>query len=111
MQAQSVIPGRFSHRGPDARHAEEIEDTDHQVVTGLVPGLHVNNVAAATVACAGAVLASFAFARVDVAWLVTWTWDRLALLPLAALLPALFEAAAEPFETGSEPEGSAPAAP
>lgn len=40
---------------------------------------------------------SFALARVDVAWLVTWTWDRLALLPVAALLPALFEAAAEPF--------------
>lgn len=47
---------------------------------------------------AGLLLASFAFARVDVAWLVTWTWDRLALLPVAALLPALFEAAAEPFE-------------
>lgn len=43
---------------------------------------------------------SFAFARVDVAWLVTWTWDRLALLPVAALLPALFEAAAEPFGSG-----------
>jgi hypothetical protein len=42
-------------------------------------------------------LASFAFSRVDVAWLVTWTWDRLALLPVTALLPALFEAAAEPF--------------
>jgi hypothetical protein len=49
-------------------------------------------------AYAGLLLASFAFARVDVAWLVTWTWDRLALLPVAALLPALFEAAAEPFE-------------
>jgi hypothetical protein len=46
----------------------------------------------------GLLLASFAFARVDVTWLVTWTWDRLALLPVAALLPALFEAAAEPFE-------------
>jgi hypothetical protein len=47
-------------------------------------------------------LASFAFALVDVAWLVTWTWDRLALLPVAALLPALFEAAAEPFGTREE---------
>lgn len=44
-------------------------------------------------------LLSFAFARPDVAWLVTWSWDRLALLPVAALLPAIFEAAAEPFET------------
>ena len=46
----------------------------------------------------GLILASFAFARPDVEWLVTWTWDRLALLPVAAVLPALFEAAAEPFE-------------
>jgi hypothetical protein len=46
----------------------------------------------------GLLLASFAFARVDVTWLVTWTWDRLALLPIAALLPALAEAAAEPFD-------------
>ncbi|MFN7988186.1 MAG: glycosyltransferase 87 family protein [Thermoanaerobaculia bacterium] len=45
---------------------------------------------------------SFAFARVDVAWLVTWTWDRLVLLPVAALLPALFEAAAEPFASRAE---------
>jgi hypothetical protein len=44
-------------------------------------------------------VAAFAFARVDVAWLVTWTWDRLALLPVAAVLPALLEAAAEPFGT------------
>jgi hypothetical protein len=44
-------------------------------------------------------LLSFAFARPDVAWLVRWSWDRLALLPVAALLPAVFEAAAEPFET------------
>ncbi len=49
-------------------------------------------------AYAGLLLASFAFARVEVDWLVAWTWDRLALLPVAALLPALFEAAAEPFE-------------
>ncbi|MBK9374589.1 MAG: hypothetical protein IPN03_12900 [Holophagales bacterium] len=51
---------------------------------------------------AGLLLASFAFARPDVTWLVTWTWDRLALLPVAAVLPALFEAATEPFETGGE---------
>ncbi len=48
-------------------------------------------------AFAGLILASFAFARPDVAWLVAWTWDRLALYPVAALLPALFEAVAEPF--------------
>jgi hypothetical protein len=45
------------------------------------------------------ILASFAFARPPVAWLVTWSWDRLALLPVAAVLPALLEAAAEPFGT------------
>ena len=50
----------------------------------------------------GLILASFAFARPDVAWLVTWTWDRLVLLPVAAILPALLEAAAEPFEIREE---------
>ena len=57
-------------------------------------------------------LASFAFARIDVAWLVAWTWDRLALIPVAALLPALVEAAAEPFgaEAAEEAQRSAPAA-
>ncbi|MBP7677255.1 MAG: hypothetical protein KBB14_13120 [Thermoanaerobaculia bacterium] len=51
-------------------------------------------------------LAAFAFARVDVGWLVSWTWDRLALLPVAALLPALAEAAAEPFRPDAAAEGS-----
>lgn len=55
-------------------------------------------------------LATFAFARVDVRWLVTWTWDRLALLPVAALLPALAEAAAEPFREDAVNEGSGAAA-
>lgn len=50
-------------------------------------------------AYAALLLGSFAFARVDVTWLVAWTWDRLALVPVAALLPAIVEAAAEPLET------------
>lgn len=53
-------------------------------------------------AFSGLILASFAFARPDVEWLVAWTWDRLALLPVAALLPALLEAAAEPFRVREE---------
>ncbi len=55
-------------------------------------------------------LATFAFARVDVAWYVTWSWDRLALLPVAALLPALAEAAAEPFREDDVAESSGAAA-
>lgn len=54
---------------------------------------------AGAAAYAALLLLSFSFARVDVTWLVAWTWDRLALVPVAALLPALAEAAAEPFET------------
>ena len=45
---------------------------------------------------------SFSFAQPDVAWLVAWTWDRLALLPVAAFLPSLFEAAAEQLATREE---------
>ncbi|HRY44395.1 MAG TPA: hypothetical protein P5164_10645 [Thermoanaerobaculia bacterium] len=65
---------------------------------------------AGTVAYVALLLAAFAFARVDVGWLVTWTWDRLVLLPVAALLPALAEAAAEPFREASPAEvsGAAP---
>ncbi|MHB8800209.1 MAG: hypothetical protein ACYDBY_17310 [Thermoanaerobaculia bacterium] len=61
---------------------------------------------AGAAAYAALLVASFAFARVDVGWLVTWTWDRLALLPVAALLPALAEAAAEPFRPDAVADGS-----
>jgi hypothetical protein len=47
-------------------------------------------------------VASFAFARIDVPWFVTWSWDRLLLVPVVALLPALVEAAAEPFAPPDE---------
>lgn len=53
---------------------------------------------------------AFAFARVDVPWLVRWTWDRLALLPVATLLPALVEASAEPFGFAEDEPASASAA-
>ncbi|HYN43286.1 MAG TPA: hypothetical protein VE129_16030, partial [Thermoanaerobaculia bacterium] len=57
---------------------------------------------AGVVTYAALILASFAFASIDVAWHVRWSWDRLALLPVAAVLPALIEAAAEPFEIREE---------
>lgn len=38
---------------------------------------------------------SFAFSRLDPAWHVRWSWDRLLVVPLAALIPALAEALAE----------------
>ncbi len=67
---------------------------------------------AGTLAYAALLTASFVFARIDVSWYVAWSWDRLALLPVAALLPALAEAAAEPFRTGEDvaAEGSGAAA-
>lgn len=66
---------------------------------------------AATVAYGALLLTAFAFARVDVRWLVTWTWDRLALVPVAALLPVLAEAAAEPFRPAAGPDASTAPAP
>ncbi len=70
----------------------------------LAPGARRNrrSLFLGTAAYSAFILASFAFARPPVAWLVTWTWDRLALLPVACVLPALFEAAAEPFEVRTE---------
>lgn len=55
---------------------------------------------AGAVAYVAILLASFAFSQIDVAWYVTWSWDRLALLPVATLIPALAEAAEEPFLAG-----------
>lgn len=65
---------------------------------------------AGATAYAGLLVSTFAFARIDVAWYVTWSWDRLALLPVAVLLPALAEAAAEPFREDAAAEGSNAAA-
>ncbi len=65
---------------------------------------------AGATAYAGLLVSTFAFARIDVAWYVTWSWDRLSLLPVAVLLPALAEAAAEPFREDAAAEGSGAAA-
>jgi hypothetical protein len=40
-------------------------------------------------------LGSFAFSRFDSAWHVRWSWDRILVVPLAVLIPALAEALAE----------------
>ncbi len=40
-------------------------------------------------------LGSFAFSRFDPAWHVRWSWDRILVVPLAAVIPALAEALAE----------------
>ncbi len=38
---------------------------------------------------------SFAFSRLDPAWHARWSWDRLLVVPLAAVIPVLAEALAE----------------
>ena len=78
------------------------------IVLALAPGTcrARRPVLAGAAAYVALLVAAFAFARVDVAWLVTWTWDRLALLPVAALLPVFAEAAAEPFREASPAEAS-----
>jgi hypothetical protein len=45
----------------------------------------------------GLLLAATAFTRLDPVWLVRWTWDRLAFLLVALVIPVLAESVAEPF--------------
>ena len=60
----------------------------------------------------GALLGSFAFSRFDPAWHLRWSWDRVLVVPLAVLIPALAEALEE-CATGRNgeplPEASPPA--
>ena len=42
-----------------------------------------------------ALVLSYAFSRFDPAWHVRWSWDRVLVVPLAALIPVLAEALAE----------------
>jgi hypothetical protein len=44
---------------------------------------------------ATALLGSLAFSRFDPAWHVRWSWDRLLVVPIAAVIPALAEALEE----------------
>jgi len=52
---------------------------------------------------AAALVGSFAFTRLSPAWHVRWSWDRLAFIPVAVLLPVLAEALAECVQGKSEP--------
>jgi hypothetical protein len=64
-----------------------------------------------------ALAGSFAFTRLDPVWHVRWSWDRLAFIPVALLLPVLAEAleecatdrSAEVPRGGSLPGGPPPA--
>ena len=58
-------------------------------------------------------LGSFAFSRFDPAWHVRWSWDRILVVPLAVLIPALAEALAECAKGRSEEPlpGATPPAP
>ena len=60
----------------------------------------------------GALLGSFAFSRLDPAWHVRWSWDRILVVPLAVLIPALAEALAECVtgRSGAAPSRASPAA-
>lgn len=59
-----------------------------------------------------ALLGAFAFSRFDVAWHVRWSWDRILVLPLAVLIPALAEALQECVtgRSGAEPVPASPEA-
>jgi hypothetical protein len=52
---------------------------------------------------AAALIGSFAFTRLPPAWHVRWSWDRLAFIPVAVLLPVLAEALAECVREKSAP--------
>jgi hypothetical protein len=54
-----------------------------------------------------ALLGSFAFSRFDPAWHLRWSWDRILVVPIAVLIPALAEALEECGEAG----GAGPAPP
>jgi hypothetical protein len=67
---------------------------------------------------AAALTGSFAFTRLSPAWHVRWSWDRLAFIPVAVLLPVLAEAVAEcvrgksaPALPSTSPRASPPEAP
>ncbi|MEO6325625.1 MAG: hypothetical protein ABIT01_12670 [Thermoanaerobaculia bacterium] len=47
----------------------------------------------------GTLFLSFAFSSLDLAWHVRWSWDRLALVPIALIIPVLVEAAVECIST------------
>jgi hypothetical protein len=46
---------------------------------------------------------SFAFTRLSPAWHIHWSWDRLAFIPVAVILPVLAEALAECVQEKSPP--------
>jgi hypothetical protein len=52
---------------------------------------------------AAVLVGSFAFTRLAPAWHVHWSWDRLALIPVAVILPVLAEALAECVPEKSTP--------
>jgi hypothetical protein len=52
---------------------------------------------AAAVAYGALLVLSFGFTTRDPAWLVVWSWDRLAFVMAVVLVPVLAEAVAEPF--------------
>ena len=67
---------------------------------------------------AAALAGSFAFTRLSPEWHVRWSWDRLAFIPVAVLLPVLAEALAEcvrgksaPALPSGSPEAFPPEAP